>query len=109
MTNYERGAAFERQVKADLEANGYVAVRAAGSHSPVDVYAFRSGEVVFVQCKLNGRLDPGEWNELYAFCAKAGATPVLADKPKRGVIRYRKLTGEKGNSPKTPVEEWRAK
>ena len=108
MSRYSRGAAFEYQVKHDLESKGFVCVRAAGSHTPVDVYAFGNGRIVFVQCKTDGRLDPGEWNELIDYCELAGATPILADKPRRGVIRYRQLTGKKDKQRNVnpPIEDW---
>ena len=108
-TNYQRGATFERKVAADLERYGYVTVRSAGSHSPADVVAMRYGFTACVQCKLNGRLDPSEWNELWEFCILAGATPVLAAPGKEGRktgIIYRRLTSSKDGGGRQPWAYW---
>lgn len=108
-TNYTRGAAFERKVAKDLEGHGYVTVRSAGSHSPADVIAMRYGTIAAVQCKLNGRLDPDEWNELWEFCVSAGATPIMAsplkDGRKTGII-YRRLTSRKDGRGRQPLAPW---
>lgn len=115
-TNYSRGANFERTVMRDLEGRGYAVLRSAGSHSPADVVALRKsllstvygyGEVVAVQCKRNGRLDPDEWNEFWEWCARAGATPVLASKGPRGCgIIYNRLTSRKDGRGRQPLESW---
>lgn len=64
--NYVRGAAFERQVKAYLEAQGWFAIRAAGSHGLVDVLAIRPDNVVhFIQCKTGkAKMSKAEWAKL---------------------------------------------
>ena len=106
-TNYRRGADFERRVKADFERHGFVAVRSAGSRTPADVYAFAAGQVIFAQCKRDGRLDPDEWNEFYTYCQRAGAVPLLAMAGKGGRgVAYRRLTGYKGREDKRPYEPW---
>ena len=107
MTNYDRGAAFERQVVADLRGHGYIAERVAGSHSPADIHAFRSGRVVFVQCKRDGRLAPAEWNAFLDYCEIANAVPVLASKATGG-ISYHLITGRKEKRGKQPMEDWSA-
>ena len=105
MTNYERGARFERDVLKDFEAHGWTAIRAAGSHTPADVYAFREGSPnVFVQCKTDGRLAPLEWNLVWRYCEKVGAIPVLARRD-RG-IRYSVLTGMKVKRGAQPMDDW---
>ena len=106
MTNYDRGAAFERQVMKDLQGKGYIAERIAGSHSPADVHANKPGTVMFIQCKRNGVLPPSEWNAFLDYCEKAGATPIMAMKPKRGIAYYL-LTGRKVKRGKQPMEEVR--
>lgn len=104
--NYQNGATFERQCKEDLEANGYAVMRSAGSHSPADLVAMRKGRATLgIQCKRNGRLDPGEWNEFVDWCALAGIAPVLAEKV-RGGIRYHLITGKKEGSKKQPMCDW---
>ncbi len=97
MTNYSRGADFERKVQAGLAAAGYFAVRAAGSRGPVDVLAVRKGVVLLVQCKLKlGRMSPEAWAELIALAAVAGAVPVVATRPARGKISYLMPQGRTG-------------
>lgn len=108
-TNYTRGATFERKVAADLERYGYVTVRSAGSHSPADVIAMAYGAIAAVQCKLDGRLDPDEWNELWEFASAAGATPVLAQPYKDGRkagIMYQRLTSRKDGKGRQPLAYW---
>ena len=106
-TNYRRGADFERRVVADLSAHGYVTVRAAGSHTVADVYAFRFGEVVMAQCKRDGRLPPDEWNKLYDECQRAGAVPVLAMRGADGRgIAYAKLIDRKAGRGCQPMVRW---
>ena len=51
MTNYRRGAFVERKCIEVLEADGYICVRSAGSHSPWDVSAVRYDRARFVQVK----------------------------------------------------------
>lgn len=106
-TNYRRGADFERLVRADMEARGYVAIRSPASKTPCDVYCMRPGETVFVQCKTDGRLPPAEWNGFLDYCAAAGAVPLMASKGRRGEgIRYHRLTGRKEKRGRQPMEEW---
>lgn len=91
MTNYSRGASFERMVKADLERHGYFAMRSAGSHGIVDIVAIRHLEPWFVQVKLDGYMSPEERRELADLCANVCATPIMASKKKGGGIQYRRL------------------
>ena len=106
-TNYKRGADFERRVLADMSARGYVSVRSAGSHTVADVYCFRYGEIVLIQCKRDGRLGPEEWNALYDHCQRAGAIPVLAKTgPGNRGITYWKLIGRKGGRGRQPLVPW---
>ena len=105
MTNYSRGRAFEYRVRDDMQARGYVTVRSPGSHTPVDVYCVKPGEVVFVQCKTSGRMDPAEWNAFLDLCEYAGAVPVLAEREGRKLV-YRRITGRKDGGGKQPYEDW---
>lgn len=107
-TNYRRGADFERRVQADMERRGWVTVRAAGSHTVADVYAFLNGRIAFIQCKRNGRLYPKEWNELLDCSDVAGAEPIMAAAGENGRgIKYFLLTGRKyGGGARQPMVEW---
>jgi Holliday junction resolvase len=96
MNNYARGANFERTVKADLEAKGYLVIRAAGSHGIMDLVAFKEywtdeGAIWFIQAKTNGKMSPPERRELFESAFSRNAWAVIASRPKRGVILYERL------------------
>lgn len=106
-TNYNRGARFERKVADHLESFGYVTVRSAGSRKPADVVAMRHGELVCVQAKTNGRLDPDEWNKFFEWCGRAGAIPVLSQVgPLKRDIIYHRLLGRKDGRGRQPLASW---
>ena len=97
MTAYQRGAKFERAVKADLEDHGYFCVRAAGSRSSLDVLAVRKGaRALLVQAKLHGRIDPDERNQLISDALSADGLPVLAEKEEDGKIAYWVVAYDRG-------------
>jgi Holliday junction resolvase len=56
MSNYSRGANFERRVQKYFENAGYFVLRSAGSHSPVDLVTLKGGEISLIQCKTDGVL-----------------------------------------------------
>lgn len=91
---YRRGSELERRCRAELIEAGYFVVRSAGSKTPVDLCAVKPGQVLFVQCKRNGALPAGQWNDLYGAAVTSGALPVLAEQLTRG-RRYWLLTGTK--------------
>jgi len=97
--NRAKGDRFEYKVRDHLRDYGWFVMRSPASKSPIDLLCVRSGhdgpEVMFVQCKTNGRLDPGEWDILVDLAWEHSADPVLAQRPKRGVIQYELLTGYK--------------
>lgn len=106
-----KGTRFEHKVKRDLEERGYFCMRSPASKSPIDILAVSKDDVLFVQCKTNGRLDPAPWNELYDLALDHGGTPILASKPVRGRISYHRIVGRKVEGSRTgwaPLEEWRA-
>ena len=106
-TNYKRGADFERRAQKFLERIGYAVVRSAGSHSPADLVAMRHGELVCVQCKRDGRLDPEEWNDFWEFCELAGALPVIAKVGPQGkCVVYNVLTSRKDGRGRQPLAPW---
>jgi hypothetical protein len=53
MTNYQKGANKEREVKKLLEDKFYTAIRSAGSHGPVDVVAWDKTGILLIQVKYN--------------------------------------------------------
>lgn len=48
---YLRGTAKERELKIDLEEQGYSVVRSSGSHGAWDLCAIKDNENLFIQCK----------------------------------------------------------
>ncbi len=50
-TNYQRGVIIERRAQAELEALGYLVIRAAGSKGPADLVAIGETGTRLIQCK----------------------------------------------------------
>jgi Holliday junction resolvase len=93
MTNYSRGADFERKVKADLQANGWFVIRAAGSHGPVDLTAQAPGPTIaWIQCKRDGKMSLVDRRALQDLAKAFDATPILAYKDDG--IRYAHIWGD---------------
>lgn len=80
----QAGTRFERRCLDLLREAGYWAFRSPASKSPIDIIAVRPGRVLFVQCKVNGRLDPAPWNELFELSQRYGARPVLVERDPAG-------------------------
>jgi len=57
--NYRRGADLERAAKHYLEDNGYYVIKSAGSKGIADLVGIKPGEILYVQCKLDGYLGSG--------------------------------------------------
>jgi len=106
MTHYRRGAAFERAIAARLTGDGYLVIRAAGSHGVADLVALKPGEVVLIQCKISGTIGISEWNKFYIASRSVAALPVLAFKASRGVYEYHRLTGPRQTRRPPPYEVW---
>jgi hypothetical protein len=89
-----RGYEAERRTRAVFEADGYVVWRPGGSLGPADLIAAKPRQLVLIQCKAGvAPLADGWWNELHRLAAWLDAVPVIADWPKRGQLRLRKITG----------------
>lgn len=100
MSNYSRGANFERAVVKHLEKRGYLAFRCAGSkgNSKVDVVAFApkpefyfsaknfypvygcDGDNILIQCKLSGAIFKSEREILINAAERFDCIPILANK-----------------------------
>ena len=97
MTNYERGVIIERRAQAELEAQGYLVIRAAGSKGPADLVAIGAG-VRLIQCKRTAgnpgsglsaalkelaalRLPDGVSTELWQWCDGKGWARWLVSGP----------------------------
>lgn len=85
---YNRGRAFEYEVKKELERAGYFVIRSAGSHSPIDLVAISLGELWLIQCKTNAIISKEEENKLLELKKKLNAQIVMAYK-QEGSIRYK--------------------
>lgn len=90
--NYSSGAALEYRARDALRGQGYLVIRAAGSHGPADLVAIRpkdgprkpSPDVLLVQCKRNGRMSPGERSELAWLAERLGCTAAMVAARKDG-------------------------
>lgn len=95
MTNYSRGADFERKVRDVLISQGALAViRSAGSRGILDLVAWMSnGDVLFIQCKLNGKISKADKDTLRDMAETVGAKAVVASRPRRGKIQMQRIEG----------------
>lgn len=78
-TNYQRGVIIERKAQAELEADGYLVIRAAGSKGPADLVAIPRDDaapVRLIQCKRTAGT-PG--SGLRAALQELSALPLPAD------------------------------
>lgn len=90
---YRRGIYHENTVTQLLRDNGYFVTGSKGSKGVADMVAVKPGQVLFVQVKSGkARLTSEGWNGLFFEARKAGAVPVVADKPARGRVRLRRVT-----------------
>lgn len=107
-TKYRVGRDFEYQTRDDLKRRGYLVVRTPASRSPADLIAIKTGELLFVQCKLHGDFPPAEWNEFMDFAESVSATPVMANRRSVGRgIEYHLLTARKDGSRRAqPMEDF---
>ena len=108
MTQYARGYSFERTIAGQLRQDGYLCVRAGGSHGVADVVALKPGQTLLIQAKIDGLISVAEWNELYAIAQRLDAVPLLAWRPKRGRVEYRRMTGLRVVRGEQPYEVWTA-
>jgi len=77
--NYISGRRFEYKVKKFYERIGFFVVRTAGSHSPIDLIAFRKNgtrKPIFIQCKY-----------------KRGGNPSISDKDREVLVCLRRALG----------------
>jgi Holliday junction resolvase len=66
-----------------LEEMGYLVIRSAGSHTPIDLLAAKEGVRLAVQVKVRGGLKKKEKKRFLEWAKQFDAKPVLATK-KRG-------------------------
>ncbi len=86
-TAYQRGRANEYKAMEKLRKMGWLVLRSAGSHSPLDLFAAKDGERLLIQVKSgSGRASGDELTELILW-AKAfrGTAEVWHFKGRDGV------------------------
>jgi len=99
MTPYQRGRAFEYQVRDHLRRAGYFVVRSASSKGPCDLVAVSSDSApLLVQCKhgVHPALPPDEWNALYDAATSIRAIPLLATSRRRHLVFVRLIARKDG-------------
>ncbi|MEM3448337.1 MAG: hypothetical protein QXP38_05580 [Nitrososphaerota archaeon] len=75
---FERGRSAEYRVKDILKDQGYLVLRSAASHTPIDLLAAKSGERLAIQVKVRGKISKEERNELLKWAREFDAKPILA-------------------------------
>jgi len=91
-----RGDYFEYQTRDDLISRGYIVGRSAGSRGSFDLVAMADGhKPMLVSCKVNGVITKAQRNAILAAAIKAGATAVLAHRPKPGHVSYARIVRER--------------
>lgn len=78
--SYQKGRALEYALKQFLEQQDWLVIRSAGSHSPADLIALRSGKVRLIQVQQDGHLPKAKRDALKAFAQKAGQPAYFAHK-----------------------------
>ena len=84
MSRYDQGRRLEWAARDALTAAGYLVLRSAGSKTPVDLAAWRPGEHLFVQCKLDGYLTPAARAKFIRLSEDLGPLPIVARWRKEG-------------------------
>lgn len=82
--HYNRGSAFERRIKRELEDAGYYVTKSGGSKGPVDLSVVdRSGYPYFLQCRKDGRMSKEDFAKLDKLGKTFNIPVILVCKPKR--------------------------
>jgi Holliday junction resolvase len=95
VSGYAQGRRVEWDVVHDLTENGYDCTRAASSKGAADVIASKPGQVLLVNCKRTTPPGPDERRQLLRVAAHLPdlMVPLVALKPARQALSYRRLTG----------------
>lgn len=90
---YNRGSAFERRIKRELEDAGHYVTKSGGSKGAADFSVVcRNGHPYLIQCKKDGVLSKAEWNKLVEVGITFNCTTLHVCKPKRNEpIRFEYL------------------
>lgn len=95
MSRYSEGVRVEHLVIHDLRENGYECTRAASSKGMCDVVGLKPGQVLLISVKRTTMPGPAERAELVrvAGLLPGVGVPLVALKPVRQPLEYRRLTG----------------
>ena len=77
-SKYRAGRDLEYAAAKNLEENGYLVIRAAGSHGLADLIGFKPGELVIVQCKTDGKMTAAQRGKLSGLARMVPASPPAA-------------------------------
>ena len=93
---YRDGRKLEYAAHHLLTDNGYIMFRTAGSHGKADLIAFKPGEILLIQCKLDGEMGPADRADLVKMAALVDAVPLVAYWHKEGraarTVRFYRIT-----------------
>jgi len=87
-----RGTRYEKLTAGYLRRDGYYVMEARGSKGVADLLALKVGQVLMVQVKAGeADLADGWFNDLFGTAVHHGALAVIADYPKAGRLRLRRI------------------
>jgi len=87
-----RGTYFEKKTAAALRADGYEVIEARASKGVADLWAAKTGQLLMVQVKAgDAELRDDWWNDLFGTATRVGALALVADYPKAGRLRLRRI------------------
>jgi Holliday junction resolvase len=94
-SGYVQGRNVEWAARSHLIENGYEVIRGSSSKGFADLCAIKPGQVLVISCKRTTMPGPAERVELLrvAACLPGVAVPLVALKPARKPLEYRRLTG----------------
>ena len=83
---YQKGYRLECEVRKDMEAKGWVAIRAAGSKgkSKIDIIAIKENNIRGIQCKADGKISLEERRIMLENHTTHNILPILATKERDG-------------------------
>ena len=91
-TNYRKGARLERLARLELERQGYVVIRAAGSKGACDLVALNQHEILLIQVKAEGVVRPVDRQKLADLPAPGNAVREIWERTRQGTWHLQKVT-----------------
>jgi hypothetical protein len=91
-TNYRKRARLERLARPELERQGYVVIRAAGSKGPCDLVALNKHEILLIQVKAEGAVRPADRQKLADMPAPGNAVREIWERTRQGTWHLQKVT-----------------